>query len=99
MAVGKIAALIAALAVGGLLATGSAAAGASAGSSHRSSHSAASHRSRASSAGKATAKALPAGTHFMRKTCKTAACKAKHPGGTYMLPIKPKAAKEPKPAG
>jgi hypothetical protein len=32
----------------------------------------------------------------MRKTCKTAACKGKHPGGSYMLPIKPKTANAPK---
>jgi hypothetical protein len=35
-------------------------------------------------------KALPAGTRFVHKTCKTASCKAKHPSGSYMLPIKPK---------
>jgi hypothetical protein len=28
--------------------------------------------------------------HYIRKTCKTAACKKKHPSGTYMIPIKPK---------
>jgi len=28
--------------------------------------------------------------HYIRKTCKTAACKQKHPSGTYMIPIKPK---------
>jgi hypothetical protein len=33
---------------------------------------------------------LPAGTKFARKTCKTASCKSKHPGGSYMVPIKPK---------
>jgi hypothetical protein len=59
-----------------------------------SSHSTSSHSSssRNASAGHATAtrKPLPAGTHFVRKTCKTAACKSKHPGGSYMLPIKPK---------
>jgi hypothetical protein len=31
-----------------------------------------------------------AGTHFIRKTCKTASCKQKHPSGEYMLPVKPK---------
>jgi len=70
----------------------------SSGSSHSSSsHSSASHSSsshsssagRTHSAATGTRKPLPAGTHFIRKTCKTASCKAKHPGGSYMLPIKP----------
>jgi PAB1-binding protein PBP1 len=70
----------------------------SSGSSHSSSsHSTSSHHSssRSSSASHASAttrKPLPAGTHFVRKTCKTDTCKAKHPGGSYMLPIKPKKA-------
>jgi PAB1-binding protein PBP1 len=58
-------------------------------SSHSSSHSSGSHSTR-SSGGSTRSKTLPAGTHFVRKTCKTASCKAKHPGGSYMLPIKPK---------
>ena len=62
-------------------------------SSHSSaSHSSSSHGSSASHA-TATRKPLPAGTRFIRKTCKTASCKAKHPGGSYMLPIKPKKAR------
>ncbi len=28
--------------------------------------------------------------HFIRKTCKTAACKKKHPTGSYEIPIRPK---------
>lgn len=62
-------------------------------SSHSSSHSSSSHSSSPGRAGPAatkTRKPLPAGTHFARKTCKTASCKAKHPGGSYMIPIKPK---------
>ena len=67
----------------------------SSGSSHSSSsHSSASHSSssRGSSASHATTtrKPLPAGTHFVSKTCKTASCRSKHPSGSYMLPIKPK---------
>jgi hypothetical protein len=71
----------------------------SSGSSHSSSsHSSASHSSSShgSSAGRAhaaastTRKPLPSGTHFVSKTCKTASCRAKHPSGSYMLPIKPK---------
>jgi hypothetical protein len=31
-----------------------------------------------------------AGTRFIRGTCKTAACKKKHPSGSYLIPIKPK---------
>jgi PAB1-binding protein PBP1 len=69
-------------------------------SSHSSSHSASSYRasSHSSSGGSrststSSRKPLPAGTHFVRKTCKTASCKAKHPGGSYMLPIKPKKSK------
>ncbi len=54
-----------------------------------SSYSSSSH-STPSSTRSTTTKALPAGTHFVRKTCKTASCKAKHPSGSYMLPIKPK---------
>jgi PAB1-binding protein PBP1 len=64
----------------------------SSGSSHNSSsHSSASHSSSSGRTHSAatTRKPLPAGTHFIRKTCKTASCKAKHPGGSYMLPIKP----------
>jgi hypothetical protein len=53
--------------------------------SHSSSRSSSSHASAGT-----TKKPLPAGAHFVRKTCKTASCKAKHPGGSYMLPIKPK---------
>jgi hypothetical protein len=74
-----------AVAVIALLAVSPAQAKSSGGSSHSSSsHGSSSHAPRGS------AKALPAGTHFMRKTCKTAACTAKHPSGEYMLPIKPK---------
>jgi hypothetical protein len=28
--------------------------------------------------------------HYIRRTCKTAACKQKHPSGSYMIPIRPK---------
>ena len=31
-----------------------------------------------------------AGTRFIRGTCKTAACKKKHPTGSYLIPMKPK---------
>jgi hypothetical protein len=31
-----------------------------------------------------------AGTRFIHGTCKTAACKKKHPSGSYLIPIKPK---------
>lgn len=62
----------------------------SSGGSHHSSSS--SHASRLTGTRTRTtsSKSLPAGTHFVRKTCKTASCKAKHPSGSYMLPIKPK---------
>jgi hypothetical protein len=55
-----------------------------------SSHSSASSSHSTHSSTRATTKSLPAGTHFVRKTCKTASCKAKHPSGSYELPIKPK---------
>lgn len=54
---------------------------------HASSHRSSSHV--ASSRTPRTGK-LPPGTHFIRAKCKSAACKAKHPTGEYMLPIKPK---------
>ncbi len=64
-------------------------------SSHSSSShsSSSSHKSSAGHAGPAattTRKPLPSGTHFVQKTCKTSSCKAKHPSGSYMLPVKPK---------
>jgi hypothetical protein len=58
-------------------------------SNRSSSRSTGTHSSRVRSSG-AASKSLPAGTRFIHKTCKTAACKAKHPSGEYMLPIKPK---------
>jgi PAB1-binding protein PBP1 len=66
----------------------------STGASHSSSaHSSTSHKSSAGHAEPAVTNArkpLPSGTRFAQKTCKTASCKSKHPGGTYMVPIKPK---------
>ena len=50
----------------------------------RASHTGGSHVRSGKSA--STAKA----TRFIRRSCKTASCKAKHPSGEYMIPIKPK---------
>jgi PAB1-binding protein PBP1 len=84
--------------VAAALAAAPAAAKSSGSTRSASSHSSASHSSssgHARSASTTTRKPLPAGTHFIRKTCKTASCKAKHPGGSYMLPIKPKKGARP----
>lgn len=62
----------------------------SSGGSHHSSSSSHASRSTGTRTRTTSSKSLPAGTHFVRKTCKTASCKAKHPSGSYMLPIKPK---------
>ncbi len=42
------------------------------------------------SSSKSSSKSLPPGTRFIKRECKTASCKAKHPSGEYYVPIKPK---------
>ncbi|HKT19884.1 MAG TPA: hypothetical protein VJR47_17665 [Stellaceae bacterium] len=55
-------------------------------STHVSSHHASAHGSSRTARNPKSS----AGTRFIRGTCKTAACKKKHPSGAYMIPIKPK---------
>jgi len=54
-------------------------------STHSSSGSSHAGRSRAT-----TPKAAQNKTRFIRRTCKTEACKKKHPSGEYFLVLKPK---------
>jgi hypothetical protein len=57
---------------------------------HSTAHASSRHVSAHGSTRSARTPKSSAGTHFIRGTCKTAACRKKHPSGSYLIPIKPK---------
>ena len=57
---------------------------------HSAAHVSSHHSSTHGSSRSARTPKSSAGTRFIRGTCKTAACKKKHPSGSYLIPIKPK---------
>jgi hypothetical protein len=57
---------------------------------HSAAHASSHHSSAHGSSRSARNPKSSAGTRFIRGTCKTAACKKKHPSGSYLIPIKPK---------
>ena len=81
--------LVAILFAGGTIQAHSAS-GSGSSSHYYGSRSSGSRSSGSSHSSGSTRTALPPGTKFIKKTCKTASCKAKHPTGEYMVPIKPK---------